>query len=153
MLALPVARNKADTRVLHAFVRRLRRRLGDDAHSPRDIFPSRASATACPGPTAAEALSLRDRLGPARHPSPSGCSGGSSSRPCRSGEIPHLLADFIRASQLGRGIQLDFRVFLYSDRMSSLMWQRRLCFVTHPVAWARNPKETPMRVQRSKGRA
>ena len=51
------SRNKGDTRVVHAFVRRLHRKLGDDAHSPR--YPSRASAAACPGPTAAEALPLR----------------------------------------------------------------------------------------------
>ena len=31
-------RNKGDTRVVHAFVKRLRRKLGDDASSPRYIF-------------------------------------------------------------------------------------------------------------------
>ena len=32
------SRNKGDTRVVHAFVRRLRRKLGDDAGSPTYIF-------------------------------------------------------------------------------------------------------------------
>lgn len=40
-------RNKGDTRVVHAFVKRLRRKLDDDAASPQYASASLVSATAC----------------------------------------------------------------------------------------------------------